>query len=117
MLLTSTERRQLEALASELARDNPRLARALSGRWYRLRRLGRALAMPHGVCDGRTRALGYLAVLLIAAGGPLLVVSALLVLPVLIAVAAVAVINGPLLLLLVQLRQARLRRRTAGGQG
>ena len=115
MLLTTSERRQLEALAGELARDNPRLARALSGRWYRLRRLGRALAMPRGECDGRTRALGYGGVLLSAAAGPLLIVSAILAQPGLIAVAAVAMISGPLLVSLLQLRQARMRRPGAGG--
>lgn len=114
MLLNGAERRQLEVLAAELARDNPRLARALSGRWYRL---GRMLAPPRGGCDGRARMLAFLALLLMAAGGPLMIAAALLAQPALIAVAAVAVVNGPLLLFLAQLRQARLKRPSVNDQG
>jgi Protein of unknown function (DUF3040) len=110
MVLTSAERRRLDLLAGELAQDNPRLAHALTGRWYRLRRLARTLARP----VTHQRALGYVAVLLSAAALSLLVVGALLRHPALIAAGVVAAINGPAIVLAVQVVQMRKRPHSAG---
>jgi hypothetical protein len=89
--LTSEQRRQLDELAGEIAHDNPRLARALAGRWYamRLRRSTRRL------CRVRAgHAAGWCAMLLMLAAVPLLSVGAVLVQPALMLLGAVAVVNG-----------------------
>ena len=106
VVLSSTERRRLDVLADELARDNPRLARALAGRRYRL---GRALARSTCRQDAHRRTLYYLAIALTACAAPLLVIGLMLLQPILIALGAAAIINGPALLLLQQLRHARAR--------
>lgn len=100
--LTSGQRRQLDELAGELARENPRLARALAGRWYVLRRRLR------GRLDSRRRrrlcALGWLTVALTAVAAALLTVGVVLALPVLIALGAAVVVNLPVLFTAARLR-------------
>lgn len=89
MALTTEERRCLDELAGELARDNPRLARALAG--WRVRRPGRPR---WGSCP-RGHVRRWLAVVLTAAGMPLLFVGAALAKPVLSALGAAALVGGP----------------------
>lgn len=91
--LSSEQRRQLDEIASELARDNPRLARALAGRWYAARR---NTATPGR--SRRARALGWLSISLLLAALPLLSVGVLLAQPVVILLGAVAMLTGPALL-------------------
>lgn len=94
MALTTEERRQLRELAGEFAHDNPRLARAMAGRWYARRAPARTSQRPR-----RKRRFGvvwdWLALVLTAAGFVLLVAGAALDLPVLIAIGAVALVDGP----------------------
>jgi hypothetical protein len=92
--LTSAERRQLDEWAGELAQDNPRLARALAGWWYAVRRRRGTRVSRR---DRRTRTLDWLAVILIAVAAPLLIVGAVLAQPLLIGFGSVAIVNGPAL--------------------
>lgn len=101
--LTSEQRRRPDELADQLARDNPRLARALAGRWYPLRRT------PRPSRGWRCPGLGWLAVLLLLAAVPLLILGVLVNQPVLIALGASATVSGPMLHI-----AASLRRRPAG---
>ncbi len=91
--LSNGERQRLDELASELARDNPRLARALAGRPLRVRP-----RIP------RSRALDWLATVLIAAAGPLLAVGVVLAQPVVTAAGAAAMVTGPLVFTAVRTR-------------
>lgn len=91
--LTSKERRQLDELAGDLARDNPRLARALAGRWYAIRRR-RLLRGPRRSRPGRARA--WLATILLLTGLPLLSLGVLLPQPVLIVLGAWTMLNAPM---------------------
>lgn len=104
--LTSEQRRQLDELAGGLARDNPRLARALAGRWYALRQR-RRIRRP------RRRLLGavfdWLAAILLMAAAPLLSVGVLLPQPVLIVLGASATITGPMLFIAASLRRPPAR--------
>lgn len=104
--LTSQQRRELDELASDLARDNPRLARALAGRWYTIRRRHKTA---HGRVSRSSRALDWLTISLLLAAIPLLSVGVILAQPVLILVGAAAMINGPALLTLVRTRWPRAR--------
>lgn len=99
--LTSEQRRQLDELAGEIAHDNPRLARALAGRWYAMR-LRRNTRTPGRVRQDRV--LGWCAMLLMLAAVPLLSVGAVLAQPALILIGAIAVVNGPALLTAARLR-------------
>jgi hypothetical protein len=98
--LTSEQRRRLDELADDLARDNPRLARALAGRWYAMRRGNIALRCrrQHG------RALDWVTITLILAAIPLLIVGVILAQPVLILLGALAMVNGPALLTVARMR-------------
>ena len=98
--LTSEQRRQLDELADELARDNPRLARALAGGWYALRR--RKIMKPRGSRHGR--ALDWLTISLLLAALPLLILGVILAQPLLILLGAAAMINGPALLTVARMR-------------
>ena len=93
MELTRAERGRLALLADELALDNPRLARALAGRWYRLRprrhRPGQRAGGRH------TKVAGYLAMLLMLAAPPLLIVGVLLGQPLEVFLGALALLAGP----------------------
>lgn len=100
MSLTEGQRRQLDELAGELARENPRLARALAGRRYLVRRR-------YGGSEGsrgNRRRLDWLVVALTAAAAPLLIIGFLLALPVLIALGVAALVS-----LLVRFTAARPR--------
>jgi protein-S-isoprenylcysteine O-methyltransferase Ste14 len=94
--LTSEQRRQLDELAGELARDNPRLARALAGRWYAVRQRRRTPRPHHG---RRSRGLAWLAVIVLLAAVPLLTLGMFLPQPVLIVLGAGAMLNGPILII------------------
>jgi hypothetical protein len=81
MPLSTAERRQLAALAAELARDNPRLARALAG---------------HAVLPPRRRkALDVVSFVLLVLALPLAVVGVLLGQPLLLAGGATLALNAP----------------------
>lgn len=101
MELTSEQRRQLDELADEIAHDNPRLARALAGRWYAMR-LRRDTRKRCGVRHGR--GLGWWVMLLMLAAVPLLSVGAILAQPALILSGAIAIVNGPALFTVARLR-------------
>lgn len=96
MALTAAEFRQLRELADELARDNPRLARALTGRRY-----ARPVPATTSERPRRNRVFGlgcdWLAAVLTVAGIATLVSGAIVGLSVLIAVGAVALADGPAL--------------------
>lgn len=99
--LTSQQRRQLDELAGELARDNPRLARALAGRWYALRRQ-RITLKP---CRSqRGHVLDWVAISLLLAAPLLLSLGVMLAQPVLLLLGAAAMINGPALLTVARTR-------------
>ncbi|HZC53550.1 MAG TPA: DUF3040 domain-containing protein [Mycobacterium sp.] len=101
MALTTDERRYLDELAVELARDNPRLARALAGRWHALRaRHGRWLSW-----RPRQHVQGWLAVVLTAAAMPLLIVGVALDQPVFLALGAAALISGPAVVAIAEARR------------
>jgi hypothetical protein len=100
--LTHEQRRQLDELAGELARDNPRLARALAGRWHAVRRRRTTRKPRRG---RRGRALDWLALILILAAVPLLSVGVIVAQPVLIMLGAVAWISGPALFAAARLRR------------
>lgn len=104
--LTTQQRRQLDEPAGDLARDNPRLARALAGRWYTIRRRRNTL---NPRTSRRGRALQWLTLGLLLVAIPLLSVGVILAQPVLILLGAAAMGNGPPLLTL-----ARTRRPPAG---
>lgn len=87
--LTGGERQRLDELAQELARDNPRLARALAGRSVRLR-------PRRGMRIRRARALDWFATVLIAAAAPLLTVGVVLAQPLVAVAGGAAMITGPL---------------------
>jgi DUF3040 family protein len=94
--LTSEQCRRLDDLAGDLARDNPRLARALAGRRYARRRRNRARRRWRG------RALDWVAISLLLAAMPLLIVGVVLARPELILIGAVAMPTGPALLTATQ---------------
>jgi hypothetical protein len=100
--LTSQQRHQLDELAGEIAHENPRLARALAGRWYarRLRRNTRRRSRVR-----QRHILACLAMLLMLAAVPLLCAGAIVAQPVLILLGAIAIVSGPALV-----AGARLRR-------
>lgn len=99
--LTSEQRRQLDEIASELAHDNPRLARALAGRWYTLRR--RHAAAPR--TGRRGRALGWSAISLLLAAIPLLSIGVILAQPVVLLLGSVALLTGPAVVTIANLRE------------
>jgi hypothetical protein len=100
--LTSGQRRQLDELADELARENPRLARALAGRWYVARRRRRATHESHR--ERRLRVLNWLAVVLTGAAAPLLILAVILAQPALLVLGSAALVNGPALSTVARLR-------------
>jgi hypothetical protein len=81
MRLSSPERRQLAALAAELARDNPRLARALVGH--------------HVLPPARRRMLDLVSIVLLGTAVPVLVLGVLFDLPMLIGLGGTAAVNAP----------------------
>ena len=105
MALTTDERQRLCELAGELARDNPRLARALAGRWYARRVRATNLQQQRGRWWGRW--WDWLAVVLIAIAMPLLLAGALLDVPALMVVGAVALVDGSALFTVRQVRRRR----------
>jgi hypothetical protein len=78
MGLTRAERGRLAALADELATDDPRLARALAGRYYRLRRGRRRVRAGRSVRDRRVTVFGSLVTLLALAAVAVVIIGALL---------------------------------------
>jgi hypothetical protein len=105
--LTGRERRQLDELAGEIARDSPRLARALTGRWYSVRpRCGPRDGF--GVRRDRpTRAWTGWTVILALAAAPLPIVGAVPTRPLLIGLGALAMVNGPALFTAVRVWRSR----------
>lgn len=102
--LTSEQRRQLNELAGELARDNPRLARALTGRWYAVGRRHRIRFRFH---VHREHVPAWLAVILLLAAVPLLSLGMLLPQPVLIVLGACALLIGPMVFMAASWRWPR----------
>lgn len=91
MNLTSEQRSRLDELAGDLSGENPRLARALAGGWYVVRR---RCAGPPGSRRGRcVRALDWPAVAATVVAAPLLVVGIVLAQPALIALGLAALVN------------------------
>jgi hypothetical protein len=104
--LTTEERRRLHELAGDLARDNPRLARALVGWWHsprarRWRRIRSELPL-----RPRLHLADWIAVICIIGAVPLLAVGAALAQPVLIGIGAASVVNGPALFTAARLRRS-----------
>lgn len=108
MRLTRSERRQLALLADDLARDNPRLAQALTGQCYDEPR-------PTGGGSGhrRERLILWIAIAIMAVAIPLVIVGILLDQPVLIALAGTAMFNAPALPYTVYVWRRRGRPATA----
>lgn len=102
--LTSQQRHQLDELAGEIAHENPRLARALAGRWY-ARRLRRNTRRRRRSRVRRRHVLGCLAMLLMLAAVPLLCAGAIVAQPVLILLGAIAIVSGPALVAAARLRR------------
>jgi Flp pilus assembly protein TadB len=107
MGLTRAERGRLVALADDLALDDPRLARALAGRCYRLRPRG-AWRHPRRRVRGRhIKVFASLVTLLALAAVAVIVLGAVLGQPLIIALGAFVLLDGPALLAVALLWQRR----------
>lgn len=109
--MSSDERRRLDELADDLARDNPQLARALTGRRYPAGHV-RARWNRCRIRRRRGRAPDLLAVILALSGPPLLSIGVLLTESAVIAAGALALVGGPALFTVLRLRNSRREPRT-----